>query len=180
VDGSSGGAAIEPWGANSLRVRSKVGGTILEELPGALLDPPERPAHPEAARSAEVKIAEGGATVVNGAITASVSATGRIVFKRTEDGAELLSEQDAHFWWPGPRLRTAHGNGYARLEQRFAAYPDEKLYGLGQHQHGCTTRRARWSSSSSATPRSPSRSWSPRAATASCGTTRRSAASNSR
>jgi alpha-D-xyloside xylohydrolase len=127
---------IEPWGANSLRVRSKVGGTILEELPGALLDPPEHPAHLEAARSAEVEIAESGATIVNGAITASVSATGRIVFKRTEGGAELLSEQDAHFWWPGPRLRTALGNGYARLEQRFAAYPDEKLYGLGQHQHG--------------------------------------------
>jgi len=127
---------IEPWGPNSLRVRSKVGGSILEELPGALLDPPEHPAFLEAARSVEVKIAERGATIVNGAITASVSATGRIVFKRTEDGAELLSEQDAHFWWPGPRLRTALGNGYARLEQRFAAYPDEKLYGLGQHQHG--------------------------------------------
>ena len=127
---------IEPWGPNSLRVRSKVGGTILEELPGALLDPPEHPAFPEAARSVEVKIAERGATIVNGAITASVSATGRIAFKRTEDGAELLAEQDAHFWWPGPRLRTALGNGYARLEQRFAAYPDEKLYGLGQHQHG--------------------------------------------
>jgi alpha-D-xyloside xylohydrolase len=127
---------IEPWGANSLRVRSKVGGTILEQLPRALLDPPEHPAHLDVARSAEVRIAERGATIVNGAITASVSATGRIVFKRTEDGAELLSEQDAHFWWPGPRLRTALGNGYARLEQRFAAYPDEKLYGLGQHQHG--------------------------------------------
>ena len=127
---------IEPWGPNSLRVRSKVGGAILEQLPGALLDPPEHPAYTEAARSVEVKIAERGATIVNGAITASVSATGRIAFRRTEDGAELLAEQDAHFWWPGPRLRTALGNGYARLEQRFAAYPDEKLYGLGQHQHG--------------------------------------------
>lgn len=28
------------------------------------------------------------------------------------------------------------GNGHHRLEQRFAAYDDEKLYGLGQHQHG--------------------------------------------
>jgi alpha-D-xyloside xylohydrolase len=69
-------------------------------------------------------------------VTATISLTGRVRFTRTADGAELLSEQDAHFWWPGPRLRTAHGNGYGRLEQRFAAYPDEKLYGLGQHQHG--------------------------------------------
>ena len=120
---------IEPWGANSLRVRSKVGGTILEGLPGALLDSADQ-------ASAEIEISATGATIVNGNISASVSPTGRIVFKRVEDGAELLSEQDAHFWWPGPRLRTAHGNGYARLEQRFAAYPDEKLYGLGQHQHG--------------------------------------------
>ena len=127
---------IEPWGPNSLRVRSKVGGTILEQLPGALLDPPERPEFAAVAQSAEVHIAENGATIVNGAVTAKVSSTGRIVFQRTEDGAELLSEQDAHFWWPGPRLRTALGNGYARLEQRFAAYPDEKIYGLGQHQHG--------------------------------------------
>jgi len=127
---------IEPWGPNSLRVRSKVGGSILEQLPGALLDPPDDPGFAAVAETAEVRIAERGATIVNGNITAQVSMTGRIVFKRTEDGTELLSEQDAHFWWPGPRLRTAHGNGYARLEQRFAAYPDEKLYGLGQHQHG--------------------------------------------
>jgi alpha-D-xyloside xylohydrolase len=120
---------IEPWGPNSLRVRSKVGGPILEGLPGALLDPPP-------ASAAEVEINDRGATIVNGEITARVSPTGRIAFLSTEDGSELLAEQDAHFWWPGPRLRTAHGNGYARLEQRFAAYPDEKLYGLGQHQHG--------------------------------------------
>ena len=127
---------IEPWGPNSLRVRSKVGGTILERLPGALIDPPDRPEFAAVAQTAQVRITERGATIVNGGITASVSTIGRITFQRTEDGAELLSEQNAHFWWPGPRLRTAHGNGYARLEQRFAAYPDEKIYGLGQHQHG--------------------------------------------
>jgi alpha-D-xyloside xylohydrolase len=123
---------IEPWGANSLRVRSKVGGPILEGLPGALLDPPDV----AVASEATIEITDRGAMVVNGEITARVSLTGRVTFLSTEDGSELLAEQDAHFWWPGPRLRTAHGNGYARLEQRFAAYPDEKLYGLGQHQHG--------------------------------------------
>jgi alpha-D-xyloside xylohydrolase len=121
---------IEPWGPNSLRVRSKVGGPILEGLPGALLDPPDVSA------DATVEITDRAATIVNGGVTARVGITGRITFLSTEDGSELLAEQDAHFWWPGPRLRTAHGNGYARLEQRFTAYPDEKLYGLGQHQHG--------------------------------------------
>jgi len=124
---------IEAWGAHSLRVRAKVGGPVLEGLPGALLAPAESAAgavHPE------VQIAGRSATIVNGDVTATVSLTGRIVYSRSDDGTELVSEQDAHFWWPGPRLRTAHGNGYARLEQRFAAYPEEKLYGLGQHQHG--------------------------------------------
>jgi alpha-D-xyloside xylohydrolase len=125
---------VEPWGADSLRVRAKVGGPILEGLPGALIDPPTAAA--DDGPRAEVTISARTATVVHGAITATVSLTGRIRFTRTEDGSELLAEQDAHFWWPGPRLRTAHGNGYARLEQRFAAYPDERLYGLGQHQHG--------------------------------------------
>lgn len=121
---------IEGWGPDALRVRSKVGGPILEDLPGALLDtaPPGAPP--------TVRIEAERATVVNGAITATVSLIGRITYSRSADGAELLAEQDAHFWWPGPRLRTAHGNGYARLEQRFAAYPGEKLFGLGQHQHG--------------------------------------------
>ncbi|WP_194893757.1 glycoside hydrolase family 31 protein [Catenulispora pinisilvae] len=123
---------VQSWGQDSLRIRSKVGGPILDGLPGALLDEPSQ----KAASLPDVAVAATEATVVNGAITATVSLTGRIRFTRTADGTELLAEQDAHFWWPGPRLRTAHGNGYARLEQRFAAYPDEKLFGLGQHQHG--------------------------------------------
>jgi alpha-D-xyloside xylohydrolase len=125
---------IEGWGADALRVRARVGGPILESLPGALAEG----AAPAPAPGAEpvVRIGAREATLVNGAITATVSLIGRITFSRTADAAELLAEQDAHFWWPGPRLRTAHGNGYARLEQRFAAYEGERLYGLGQHQHG--------------------------------------------
>jgi alpha-D-xyloside xylohydrolase len=123
---------IEAWGADALRVRSHVGGPILEALPGALIADSAPPLDAEPT----VLIGAREATVVNGAITASVSLLGRISYTRTADGAELLAEQDAHFWWPGPRLRTAHGNGYARLEQRFAAYKGERLFGLGQHQHG--------------------------------------------
>ncbi len=123
---------IEAWGADALRVRSRVGGPILDDVPNALmsLTAPKLDSEPI------VTIAAGQATVISGAVTAVVSEVGRISFTRTADGSELLAEQDAHFWWPGPRLRTAHGNGYARLEQRFAAYSDERLYGLGQHQHG--------------------------------------------
>src|SRR5947209_10322825 len=97
---------IQPWGRDSLRVRAKVGGPILEGLPGALLDEPSDAGVPVSA----VAVGADEASIVNGAITATVSLTGRIRFSRSADGAELLAEQDAHFWWPGPRLRTAHGN----------------------------------------------------------------------
>ncbi|WP_031508336.1 glycoside hydrolase family 31 protein [Streptomyces megasporus] len=121
---------LEPWGPDAVRVRSRLGGPVLDRLPGALLE------EPPPAEGAEIRIETGYALVTCGAITAVVSADGMLRFLRTEDGSELLAEDRAHFWWPGSRLHTATGNGYHRLEQRFAAYEGERLYGLGQHQHG--------------------------------------------
>ncbi|MGW2785691.1 glycoside hydrolase family 31 protein [Streptomyces populi] len=120
---------IEPWGPDAVRVRARLGGPLLEGLPGALLDGPEA-----AASTLELRDDEGRLTV--GALTVEMSAEGLVRFTRTADGAELLAEERAHFWWPGPRLYTPTGNGHHRLEQRFAAYDGERLYGLGQHQHG--------------------------------------------
>ncbi|MEU8351090.1 MULTISPECIES: glycoside hydrolase family 31 protein [unclassified Streptomyces] len=120
---------LEPWGPDGIRVRARLGGPVLPDLPGALLDAP-----PPSASA--VKTEEGRGLLVNGAVTAEVSADGLIRFLRTDSGTELLAEERAHFWWPGARLHTATGNGYHRLEQRFRAYDDERLYGLGQHQHG--------------------------------------------
>ncbi|ONK10852.1 TIM-barrel domain-containing protein [Streptomyces sp. MP131-18] len=121
---------LEPWGPDGIRVRAGVGGPLLDGLPGALADAPEETG------PAVVKIGDRLATLTCGSITAEVSVEGEVRFLRTADGTELLAEERAHFWWPGPRLYTATGNGYHRLEQRFAAYPGERLYGLGQHQHG--------------------------------------------
>jgi len=59
-----------------------------------------------------------------------------VSFSRSDDDRELLSEERAHFWWPGSRFFVANGNGHYRIEQRFRAYEDEKLFGLGQHLHG--------------------------------------------
>ncbi|MFJ9156830.1 TIM-barrel domain-containing protein [Streptomyces griseoviridis] len=120
---------IEPWGPDAVRVRARLGGPLLENLPGALLDTP-----PPASSSVKTGAGHGRLTV--GALTVEVDAEGQLRFLRTADGSELLAEQRAHFWWPGPRLYTPVGGGSHRLEQRFAAYDDEKLYGLGQHQHG--------------------------------------------
>ncbi|MDI5981083.1 glycoside hydrolase family 31 protein [Amycolatopsis magusensis] len=121
---------IEPWGPDSLRVRVGRHG-ITEDLPGALVAP----------KPAEVQESEH--QVVNGSLTATVELVGTdtgvvpvLSFTRTDTGAELFSEQRAHFWWPGPRLREERGGGYARLEQRFHAYEGERFFGLGQHTHG--------------------------------------------
>jgi alpha-D-xyloside xylohydrolase len=117
---------IEPWGEDSLRVRATLN-TLLEGH-GALTTQPSA--------RAVVKHEGDKTTITAGAITASVDALGHIRFLRTDSGAELLVEKPIHFWWPGPRNFTAMGNGYQQLEQSFAAYEGERLFGLGQHTHG--------------------------------------------
>src|SRR5581483_404230 len=125
---------VEPWGPGAIRVRAAIG-PVHDGLPGALDRPPD-------GHEARVKVENGSARLTNGAITAELS-TGpsdhgqaMVRFTRTDTGAELLAEEPIHFWWPGPRLFAATGNGYYRLEQRFRAYPGERLFGLGQHGHG--------------------------------------------
>jgi alpha-D-xyloside xylohydrolase len=117
---------VEPWGADSLRVRAGYR-PLRDDLPGALLPAPDQ--EPKTA------VNEAQARITNGALTAEVSAEGHLRFTRTDTGAELLAEDPAHFWWPGPRQYVPTGGGY-RLEQRFRAYDGERLYGLGQHTHG--------------------------------------------
>ncbi|HTA10845.1 MAG TPA: TIM-barrel domain-containing protein [Streptosporangiaceae bacterium] len=140
---------IEGWGPDSLRVRSGVG-RLLHDLPGALLEP-DRTAYPEpvvelppasaishspeATIGAAIGVTGPSAVLRHGALQAQVSPAGLVTFVRA-DGAELLAEQPAHFWWPGARHFDPLGNGRYRIEQRFRAYEDERIYGLGQHQHG--------------------------------------------
>ncbi|HEV3361736.1 MAG TPA: TIM-barrel domain-containing protein [Pseudonocardiaceae bacterium] len=115
---------VEPWGTDSVRVRV-ARDCRRDNIPGALdIEPPDTPHH-----------VEDGALVV-GKLRVELADNGHLTFRRAEDGAELLREVSAHFAWPGPRLFSPNGDGYYRLEQRFAAYPNERVYGLGQHQHG--------------------------------------------
>jgi alpha-D-xyloside xylohydrolase len=117
---------VQPWGPDSVRVR--VGrNQIRDDIPGALdQEPPDTP---------DVHL-DGAQTLVVGNLRVELDGNGLLRFDRVSDGAELLTEMPAHFAWPGPRLFSPHGDGYYRLEQRFAAYPGERLFGLGQHQHG--------------------------------------------
>ncbi|GAB2971990.1 glycoside hydrolase family 31 protein [Saccharothrix stipae] len=111
---------VEPWGADSLRVRV-ARDSLRDDLPGALLSP-KRP--PEGVVVEERRI-------VNGAITAELDERGHLRFLATASGAELLAEAPPYIGWPGPRNFTSEG-----LEQRFRGYPGERFYGLGQHGHG--------------------------------------------
>ncbi len=128
---------IEPWGADSIRVRAGWD-RILDGLPGAL---DERPV--ELTSEAHFEIGETGARLTNGAIAAVVMKDigdgGDVLLVRFEDaatGRELLGEQRGHFWWPGARVFYSLGGGRAKIEQHFRAYDDERIYGLGQHPHG--------------------------------------------
>ncbi|MFC7327197.1 TIM-barrel domain-containing protein [Marinactinospora rubrisoli] len=118
---------VEPWGPDSLRVRAGLH-RLRDDLPGALTDP--------VPSTAEASATEGTGVIVNGDLRAVLDERGLLRFERVSDGVELLAEERAHFWWPGPRLFLANGDGSHRLEQRFRAHADERLYGLGQHTHG--------------------------------------------
>ncbi|HEX8007806.1 MAG TPA: glycoside hydrolase family 31 protein [Trebonia sp.] len=122
---------VEPWGLDSLRVRGTLWQSIRDDLPGALLPPLPGSA-------AKTEITADLARLVNGTITAEITAGGRISFTHTEDGTELLAEVVPHFTGPPQRryTPTGHGNGLHRIEVLFKARDGERCYGLGQHQHG--------------------------------------------
>lgn len=128
---------IEPWGSDSLRIRATESTSIRDDLPGALLD--------TGSTEAQITVTGDRATVRNGKVTARVSLArertemypeGRIRFVHSETGKELLAEQRQHFVMPGARHFRSVGGELYHLEARFKAYADERLYGLGQHQHG--------------------------------------------
>ena len=125
---------VQPWGEDSVRVRAGLH-RIAADLPGALSAHPPT-ADPGTSRI-EIDAADGHATLVNGRIRVQVDATtGLVTFSDETTGNVVVSEAPAHFWWPGSRHFEASEGGLHRIEQRFAAYPDERIYGLGQHGHG--------------------------------------------
>ena len=118
---------VEPWGADSLRVRGTLQPGIRDDLPGALLEP--------APSQSVIQLDEDGASITNGAVTARMTPDGRLSFLRTADGAPLLSERIPHFTGPPTRRYTPVGGAH-RFEVTFDATDGERFYGLGQHQHG--------------------------------------------
>jgi alpha-D-xyloside xylohydrolase len=121
---------IEPWGHDSLRLRATPGAEIRDDLPGALL-----PGQPDPNRT-DIDIGQDDAAIHNGALTARVSPGGQVRFLKGPSGQELLAEASPHFARTPARHYSALAGDTFRLEARFQAYDGERLYGLGQHQHG--------------------------------------------
>jgi len=142
---------IEPWGADSLRVRGTKRAAM--ELKDWALLPQQ------VGDTAKITISDDGLTaeVKNGRITARVSAGGKISFFNA-DGKLLLEEFvrsrdnlkefvsalciDAREYSPIP------GTNDFRLTVRFEPDDDEKIFGMGQYQQpyldlkGCTLELA--------------------------------------
>jgi alpha-D-xyloside xylohydrolase len=123
---------VQPWGTDSLRVRATQGPAILDRA-GALLEPP--------AVAPQIEIHDGGAVLRNGAIKAHLSPAGRIRFLHSDKGDCLLEEARLAIGHPPARSFKAVGGDLYWIAARFEAYPDERLYGLGQHQHGLLNQK---------------------------------------
>ena len=133
---------LEPWGKDSLRVRSTEARCLPEEA-WALL--PSEPCG-----DADIAIEETGARITNGKITASVSMTGKIRFYN-QKGALLLEEyaRNKKGFLPGEDIRMREfasslnikarehrpipGGDYS-ITLRFESNPRERFYGMGQYQ----------------------------------------------
>ena len=123
---------IMPWGKNGVRVRITKEAEF-KDLPQGLLDNPETP------KGCKVEISDSDVKLTNGEITATltIKRLGQLIFTRTSDGKELLTERKkttAEHWG---RTFTPNPNGSTwKIEQRFFPDDDEKIYGMGQRQHG--------------------------------------------
>lgn len=135
---------VEAWGEHGIRVRANVEGRLLDQ-PGAL----------DAAGSpGEVALGEDEGRLTNGRVTVTITALGRMTFTNRE-GRVLLNErwrnrdggyQSYEASRGKPRLHydatlvpgrefQANGQGF-RITQRWEAWPDERLFGMGQYQDG--------------------------------------------
>lgn len=120
---------VVPWGRNGCRVRVTHDADFVD-LPQGLLPAPDTP------QGADVSIEEDRVRLVHGKITVTLSGQrGRLAFARTSDGRELLEEPEKTTAEHLARTFTPNV-GTWRIEQRFVPGETERLYGLGQRQHG--------------------------------------------
>jgi alpha-D-xyloside xylohydrolase len=118
---------IEPWGRDCIRVRA----TVLPEMP--LRDWSLLP--PKAVR-ARISLKDNIARLVNGRLTATVDATGRVRFFKDGSDKPLVEEIFARINCPPSRTFKSVGGDLYHAEACFTAFDSERVYGLGQRRHG--------------------------------------------
>jgi alpha-D-xyloside xylohydrolase len=125
---------IQPWGPDGVRVRATrladfadVPGALVDDLPGG--------------EAATWQVGEDQAVLTNGTLRVEVSARGRLRFFHAHTGALLLEEPEQMFWSYPNRQFVARSGDLFQLEATFAPQPEERFYGLGQHQHGLLNQR---------------------------------------
>ena len=122
---------IRAWAPNSLRVRARMSGDIIEQNWALLPTPPKSP-------KPEIAISGDEASIRNGRIEARITYDAwfrNVQIHFYKDGRLLLEESSCR---GGRKLhcrnwRTLTGGSY-ELTATFVSDPDEKLYGMGQYQ----------------------------------------------
>ncbi len=119
---------VEPWGPNGARVRA-ANLRDFPDIPGALGE--AFPAH-----GAETSEQEGKGILTNGRLRVEIWPDGTLHFYNAQSGAALLEEPEPIFNKPPARWYRPHASGLSKIDVHFRARPGERIYGLGQHQHG--------------------------------------------
>ncbi|MFE4950166.1 TIM-barrel domain-containing protein [Leifsonia sp. NPDC056665] len=126
---------IQAWGRDALRVRAALH-SIEPADHGALEQPPSADAPEVTIEGDSAELTQGRIRVVATLDRAESIPEVQLAFFDVVTGRELLSEQREHFWTPGPRVYVGNRAGQYELHQEFAAYDDERLFGMGQRTHG--------------------------------------------
>ncbi len=127
---------VDAWGESGVRVRSTLGASITE-TPGSALGE-------AGANEVQVEVGDDRARLRNGDLAVEVYTNHEerfvgfpplVRFLRA-DGEELFAESVPHFTSPAQRRYRRGGGDLYASEVTFDAYPGERFFGFGQHQHG--------------------------------------------
>ncbi len=119
---------LESWGPDGVRVRA----TNLRdfpEIPGALIE-----TLPDS--GAKVTITDDKGILTNGKMRAEIWLDGTLHFFNAVSDAVLLEEPEPIFNKPPARWYRSHHSDLSKIDVHFRAQPSERIFGLGQHQHG--------------------------------------------
>ena len=118
---------LEPWGVDSIRVRS----TMLGSMPQrnwSLLPPPNI--------ETDIELGDDSARLRTGATVAHVDTRGRVRFYRDGNAQPFVEESDYRTNFPPSRTFSHRGGDLFQATVSFTAWDDERIYGLGQRRHG--------------------------------------------